>query len=114
MEPTAEEFQVALKAISPLPAHHLGMLQAHYRAPQHTITATQIAHAVGYKDWHPVNAGYGTFCHDLAKQMGREGEASDLQLILASADKGESGELDLVMRSTLATALDGLCWSWAS
>lgn len=117
MAPTADDFHAGLilMAKAGFPPHQLAMLRAHYEAPGHTITATKIADEVEYKGWRGVNLHYGKFCYSLAERMQRPpAEAKDLALILASTPKaGPNGQLDLVLRPELVTALDRLCWGWA-
>ena len=111
--PTTAEFKRALLALRPIAPHHLQMLRAHYRAPGHTLTASQIAAAVDYQDYHGVNLHYGKFAGALCEQLGRPHEFS---IILDSALPGDEppGHLELVMRRELVEALDDLCWAWAS
>ena len=41
----------------------LAMLQAHYEAPGHTRTATELAHAAGYPSYSTTNSQYGGLAH---------------------------------------------------
>ena len=56
---TVAEFKRALLSVSPLADNHLEILRVHYQAPDHTVTATQIAEALGYKNWGGANLQYG-------------------------------------------------------
>ncbi|SAK73936.1 hypothetical protein AWB79_04296 [Caballeronia hypogeia] len=49
----------ALNAIAPISEGQRKMLVAHYRAPDRTITATQLAKAAGYTDYRGANVQYG-------------------------------------------------------
>ena len=59
---TVEQFKKALHALHDkwLPASHLNMLKAQFRAPNSTISATQLAKAAKYKTYHAANLQYGT------------------------------------------------------
>ena len=109
---TATEFQRALGAICPLAPHHIRLLRAHYVAPGHTATASELAAAVGYESYTAVNLHYGKFAVRLCEALGIP---PDFNVLLASALPGEpEGQLQLVMAPALVQAVDNLCWSWAS
>jgi hypothetical protein len=68
--PPPESYKEALLRIrDTLPEKHLQMLLAHYRAPNHTITATELAEAVGYKSFQAVNLQYGQLGRKLRDVM---------------------------------------------
>ena len=48
----------------------LEMLKANYSAPKHTITAAQMAEAVGYANWNAANLRYGKFAGAVAEELG--------------------------------------------
>ena len=47
--PNADRFIEAFQSIGPLPESYLGLLCAHYYAPQRNVIADQLAHAVGFQ-----------------------------------------------------------------
>lgn len=58
--PTAAEARDAFRAINErLSDGQRKMLAAHLKAPDHLITATQLANAAGYKSYHGANLQYG-------------------------------------------------------
>ncbi|VVT04916.1 conserved hypothetical protein [Erythrobacter sp. EC-HK427] len=66
--PTAQHVLSALLRLRPH-AGQLAMLEAHYKAKNHTLTATQLANAAG-KDTHSyANSQYGSLARDLAEEM---------------------------------------------
>ena len=110
--PTAAEFQRALRDIRPLAPHHVRLLRAHYMAPGHTATATELAVAVGYDGYTAVNLHYGKFAVRVCEALG---VPPDFNVLLASALPGEpDGHLQLVLAPALVEALHELCWSWAT
>jgi len=58
--PTASAYESAFRAVErELPRNALPMLRAHYTAPQHTLTATEMAAAMGYAHYGSANLHYG-------------------------------------------------------
>ena len=109
--PTTADFQRALRALAPLKPYGLKLLKAHYMAPNHTATATELADLVGYDGYTSVNRWYGEFAGLLCGELD---VPHDFSTLLASALPGEpDGHLQLVLAPALVEALDELCWSWA-
>lgn len=67
--PSADEYREAFTALSPLAANDLKMLKAHLKAPDHLITATQLASAAGYATWSAANLRYGQLARRLAEEL---------------------------------------------
>lgn len=69
---SVEEYKTALKACRPIMqgTKYLAMLQAHYMAPDHELTASQLAEAVGYASWSAANTRYGAFAGAVAEALG--------------------------------------------
>lgn len=66
--PTSDHVLNALKRLRPHDGQ-MAMLEAHYRADNYTLTATQLARAAG-KDSHSyANSQYGALARDLAEEM---------------------------------------------
>ncbi len=59
------ELKRAIQAVQPIHENHLALLRSHARAAGHTLTATQLAEAVGYQNYGAVNLQYGTFADRL-------------------------------------------------
>lgn len=59
--PSAEEYKAAFIAVEPdITDTQRAMLKAHYHAPNYTVSATELANAVGYNSFQTANAQYGT------------------------------------------------------
>ena len=97
-----------------MPTGHKEMLIAHYGAPNHTITATQLAAAVGYATYNAVNLQYGTLGAKLAERMGWEpSPEAQLSYSIASFEKDDGdpeGQWRWIMHPPLARALETLGW----
>ena len=58
--PDGDEYVGAFKFIAKkLSGSHLAMLKAHYRAPDQTLTPTELAKAAGYSNYNAANLQYG-------------------------------------------------------
>jgi hypothetical protein len=66
--PSPEQFAAALQRarISQL---QRDMMKAHYQAPEHTLTATQMANALGYPHYSVSNGNYGRLGRLLGKAL---------------------------------------------
>src|SRR5690606_9646566 len=59
--PSAKVYERAFAALLPaMPESYHAMLRAHLRAPDHLISATQLAEAAGYENHNAANLHYGT------------------------------------------------------
>ena len=94
---TPDDFYNALLALAPLAAIQRAMLRAHYEAPNHTATATQIANGAGHADWTTANLHYGIFCYNLANQMNQQALAENFGLILAEGEPAPGPDCDLAL-----------------
>lgn len=66
--PTVEEVRAALPHLKRNKAQD-AMLDAHHHAPDHVLTATQLAQAAGYDDYVVANAQYGQLGRALAEEL---------------------------------------------
>lgn len=66
--PTADEVRAALPHLKFSQAQD-AMLAAHLQAPDHVLTATQLAQAAGYDDYAVANAQYGQLGRALAEEL---------------------------------------------
>ncbi len=103
---TAADFAAALEAL-PLHKRDLEMLQTHYHATERTITATEMAEALGFKRFGAANLHYGTLAQRIGEQLGLQPETS--LFVLATFDRPE-GEWNWIMRQQVAEALEKLGW----
>jgi hypothetical protein len=112
--PSRERFRSALERLAAeLPENYVALLKAHYAAPGHTTTASNLAEAVGYKSHSGVNLHYGRLASLLGSVLQQStGEFVRLKLLVEFRMPGEQGnrEILLVMRPELAGALEDLGW----
>ncbi|HYF64034.1 MAG TPA: hypothetical protein VD886_14525 [Herpetosiphonaceae bacterium] len=111
--PSAERYKDAFRQLrATLPANHLALLRAHYLAPNHTITARELAAAVGYAGHGSVNLQYGMFGRAMRELMAyAEGEQA--AYVFASFIKpGAQGNREhlWVLHPEVVQALDELGW----
>ncbi|MGI8655250.1 MAG: HNH endonuclease [Pyrinomonadaceae bacterium] len=110
---SVEEYKLGLHSIRRrMNPKHYEMLQAQYAAPNRTVTAPQLAKAVGYSSFSPVNLHYGKLGRLLSDELGRSPKrdtdgAIYWFLVLSSGAHGKSGYL-WTMHPELATALEEL------
>ena len=120
---TSEEFKAALLAtrdwmgISPT---QLQMLQAQCRAPECTITASQIAKQLGLKNVAAARSEYGTFARVVAEKLGyappRAGKSPAPWWFVLSVgrtclDDPGDGNFEWIMRPELVAALRRMKWA---
>lgn len=95
------------------------MLQAQYAMPNHTITATQIADAVGFQNYNATNLQYGTLGREISEILGYEppkrtnGEHIWFWILSSGHEASETtmdGHYEFVMRPELVTALETMGW----
>lgn len=68
--PSTDRYRDALRVLAySMPKKHRRLLEKHYRAPDHTATASELAEWVDYADWNAVNLQYGLFSVKLAERM---------------------------------------------
>lgn len=68
--PAMERYRDALRTLAySMPPKHRQLLLLHYRAPDHVITAAELAKVVGYANYRAVNLQYGTLGANLAARM---------------------------------------------
>lgn len=111
---TSEDYASALRSLALAP-HHIKMLQMHYYAPDRTITATQMAKAMGYHNYNAANLHYGKLGRLVGHALGwnpTTEEAQNADAVFILADFKKPGKYWLwIMRSELARAMESLGWS---
>ena len=120
---TTQEFKEALLAtrdwigISPT---QLQMLQAQCRAPDCTITASQIAEQLGLKNAAAARLAYAAFARAVADKLGyappRAGKRPvrwwfALSVGKAGVDDSGDGNFEWIMRPELVSALRAMKWA---
>jgi len=69
---SVEEYKLGLHSIRRrMNPKHFEMLQAQYAAPNRTVTAPQLAEAIGYSSYGGVNLHYGKLGRLLAEELGK-------------------------------------------
>ena len=120
---TIEEFKTALLAmrdwhgISPM---QLQMLQAQCRAPECTISVSQIAEQLKLKTVAVARQQYGAFARAIAERLGyappQKGKGAPswwftLSTSPAAADDASNDQLQWIMRPELVAALRAMKWA---
>jgi len=115
---TAEQFKAALLAAR-ISETEVAILRAQYGAPNHTLSAVQLAKELHYPTYATVNAQYGRLAHRVAEALHyRPGPFPDgnphwwrtLSHWNDDAPLGEEGQDQWIMRPELAQALHELKW----
>lgn len=111
---TVEQFKDALRVLWPrLHRSKQQMLEYQYHAPNHAITATQLAELVHYNNHGPVNLHYPTIGRRIAKKLGKLPEQRQngtyrwWNVLSTGIPAGKDGWL-WIMRPELALALEEL------
>ncbi len=103
-----EEYIAAFNQIAVAP-HHMRMLQAHYHAPRHTLTATQMSKALGYPKYTASNLHYGRLGRLVGDNLGWRPLPEQTVFVLVTFEK-PAREWLWIMRPAVATALEKLGW----
>lgn len=92
-----------------LAPHQLRMLQAQYHAPDRTLTATQMAKALGYTTYAAANLHYGKLGRLVGEQIGWKPLPEQSVFVLITFEKPGS-EWHWIMRPAVVRALEQLGW----
>ena len=107
--PTVEDYKRALQAVYPIHQNHLALLRTHARAADQTLTATQLAEAVGYENYGAVNLQYGTFADKLCVHLNRDPETRLSVLVVFAKEGSDKAEhWKLILRPQIVQALNEL------
>ena len=110
--PSVEDYKIAFEALQ-LSRGQRDMLRAHFLAPNHTITATDLADAAGYKSWQGANLQYGLLGKKLRQILEYFDTYGQESYILAHFyAPGTRGNTDwlFVMHPNVVEALRELRW----
>jgi hypothetical protein len=109
--PPAEKYVEALRRLKMTTAQK-AMLQFHFRAPNRTVTYTELAKAAGKNDYRVANTEYGNLGAAIGKETGFEfpmapkrGKPFYSGAIGIDAPRGPSNEYRLMMHHALAEAI---------
>jgi hypothetical protein len=120
---TIDEFKAALLAtrdwngISPI---QLQMLQAQCRAPESTISASQLADQLRFKNFAAARLQYGSFAHAVAEKLGyappQKGKGAPRWWFTLSTgrnghDEASDADFEWIMRPELVAALRAMKWA---
>lgn len=95
------------------------LLVAQYGAPEKTITASQMADAVGYQDYRGANLQYGLLARKVAEHVGfqppkgKNGKIKWFTTLSCGnqpSDETIDGQFEFVMHASLAKAVEQLGW----
>lgn len=106
--PSPEQYASALRKLGNATDTQIQMLRLHYNAPERRLTATQMAHAVGYSHYSVANSQYGR----LGRLVGVQLEYNPIKERLGTLVTFEKrqGEWHWIMRPEVAEALERLGW----
>lgn len=88
----------------------LPMLEAHHRAPDHTVTAGELAAAVGLPNYSAANLRYGLYAGHLCEALGRRPEFNIGILCSFSGGVPGSEFIRWTMHPEAVAALEELRW----
>jgi hypothetical protein len=103
--PSSETYKQAfLKLRNSISEKQMQMLRAHYRATNHSITATDLAKAAGYKSFQTANLQYGKLGRKLRDVMEytAEGQASYVLASFLPPNAEGNTEWLLIMHAEVA------------
>ncbi|WP_020560903.1 hypothetical protein [Thiofilum flexile] len=120
---TPEQYQAALLKLRDKGrlrnTQYRQMLAAQYASPNHTITATRLAEAVGYANYNAANLQYGTLGREIAEVLEytpptREDGTFMWFWTLSSGNDASpetlDGHYEFIMRPELVAALENMKW----
>jgi hypothetical protein len=113
--PTVKEFKDTLTTAKFNPKR-IRLLRVHYHAPNRTMSAKQLAKAVGYAGYQGVNLQYGKLGYAMGKALQHTPtETYDdgrpiWTWVLATGKYPDSGDWEWTLRPELAQALEELDW----
>lgn len=102
---SAKDYAKALCELK-LTKNQRAMLRIHYAAPGHTITARQLAVAMGYNSWRATNMHYGRLGRLVGEKLGLPPDTK-LEAICAF-HKAPGKEWEFIQRPNLVSALESL------
>jgi putative restriction endonuclease len=105
---TATDYATALRAIQ-LYQHDRELLVTNYHAPDRTITATQMARALGFSSHGGANLHYGTLSKRVGTHLGVPIPDDAALWVLVTMEWPE-GEYEWTLRPQVAGALEHLGW----
>ncbi len=106
--PEFQQYVAAFQAIDNLKDNHLQILQIHYQAHEKTITAKQLAQAMGYSHHTTANMMYGRLARLVGEKLGYNPEPEKLGTLVTFEKR--KGEWHWILGSEVSQALEALGW----
>lgn len=107
--PSPSEYKSAFKNIA-ITELQLKMLEIHYQSPEYTLTATQMANALGYPHYSVSNGNYGRLGSRLGDALGWKPDDFDLGVSVLSTFAKPENNWQWIMRPEVISALESLGW----
>ena len=109
--PSIEEYVSALRMIEgQMTEKQREMLIKHYNSDCHVTTATDLAGAVGYKDFSGANMQYGRLGNLVSNALGLGSPGVITLVLMVPPREAGNPEWLWVMRANIAEALERLGW----
>jgi hypothetical protein len=114
--PTVAEYKTAFLACRPALRRKNGwsvpeeLLKANYHAPDHTITATELAERVGLANFKAANLAYGAFAKALAAALNRRPKFNLAILVSFTEARPDGEHIRLTMLPQVVAAIEELGW----
>lgn len=96
--PSVQQYEHAFSSLD-LSETHRNMLKVHFHAPERTITATQMANAIGYPKYEAANLHYGRLGRLVGESLEFDPLDEHLGTLVTSKNVTESGIGSCVTRS---------------
>lgn len=106
--PGFQEYVAAFQAIDNLQDYHRQILQIHYQAHEQTITAKQLAQAMGYSHYGVANMRYGRLAHLVGEKLAYHPGPCKLNTLVTIEHR--KGEWHWILRPEVSKALEALGW----
>ncbi len=112
--PSVEAYKAVLPGVN---QNLIKILIAHYHAPNRTMSATQLANAVGYENYQAINLQYGKLGYEIGialrytpSESYQDGTPIWTWVLATGRDPDGGGDWEWTLRPELAQALEGLGW----
>ena len=112
--PSVEDYKTVLLAVN---QNRIKLLLAHYHAPDRTLSATQLANAVGYASYRGVNLQYGKLGYEMGvslcytpSESYKDGTPIWTWVLATGHESDRGGDWEWTLRPGLAQALEELGW----
>jgi hypothetical protein len=105
-----QEYKRAFEAISDeITNNQLAMLRVHYQAPDHTVTATNLARAINFPNYSSINLQYGKFAGKLCVYLKVHPDIK-VEVLVEFSPKEPGQDIMWPLRENVVKALKQLKW----